>query len=658
MIKRFIKYFIIISYLANINLIAQNNAKADSSKSFFQKNISVTGNIGAYGELYSISGRARRRPAATGRIYLRPTLHLFNLFDIPFEFLISTEGNSARQSINQFGINPSWSWGSLHLGDFSETFSNYSLNGITIRGAGVSINPGIFSFAVVGGYSQRAVSGGSFNGSYDRYLYGAKIGLGKSSGSNFNLLFLRVRDVPSSLPSAAPSITVLTPNGGDVFPIGSIQTISWTSVNLTDNVQIDLSTDGGNTYKVLFTNEPNIGSASWTVNGTATFQALIKIISMNDSTITDVSDEEFTIGSNVPGQSGNIAPTITNGAAITPQENLIGGATWNVILYNHLLSWQSEIDGSIYTRDMRAGTINLDSTNFPGIVKGIYSPKISSNVDYSFNTEIGLHLQTVNAKIGYKMIGPGYNSLGLSYLINDQQVFSAMTSFRISRFGINLNWSRFNDNLIDQKLYTTVRNQYNISLSGMITSFWNGSIITTILNMGNDSNNDTTKINFSTFLFSTNHTFMLNQNSFLRTISLSYNYQTSGDSSPLRKGTESISNNLNIGFSFQLVKNISANATGGFVNSVFADTIKSNTQVYSVGAQSMFLKNKLSLSISLSTSIAGSNNSFNTIISSGYRLTKKDRVSLSLSSNSFNGNTIGGTGFNEYIASFNISHVF
>ena len=408
MIDKLIKYFLVISSVYQINVYAQNSNDADSTKSFFAKNIYVTGDIGAYSELYSISGRDKRRPSATGRIYFRPTLHLFNLIDIPFEFLISTEGSSARQNINQFGINPTWSWGNLHLGDFNESFSNYSLGGINIRGAGLTITPGQFSLSVVGGYTQRAVQGGASNGSYDRYLYGAKIGLGKSSGSNFNLLFLRVRDKPSSLPSAAPSITVLAPNGGDVYPIGSIQTIRWTSVNLPGGVVIEVSRDGGSTYSVLFTNEPNAGSVSWTVTGTPSFQALIKIISQNDSTIYDLSDEEFTIGSNVPGQAGNIAPVVTNGAAVTPQENLVGGILWKVLFLNNKLSWQSEVDGSVYTRDMRAETLNLDSVSIPNFVKGIYSPKISSSVDYSVNTELGFNLNSINAKIGYKFIGPGY----------------------------------------------------------------------------------------------------------------------------------------------------------------------------------------------------------------------------------------------------------
>ena len=39
---------------------------------FFQKNVVFSGDIGSYGELYSISGQAQRRPPSTGRLYFRP----------------------------------------------------------------------------------------------------------------------------------------------------------------------------------------------------------------------------------------------------------------------------------------------------------------------------------------------------------------------------------------------------------------------------------------------------------------------------------------------------------------------------------------------------------------------------------------------------------
>jgi hypothetical protein len=169
--------------------------------------VTLSGEIGAYGELYTMSGREARRPSSIGRLFFRPTLTLFDALSLGFDVLVSTEGTSARQDINQFGLNPTWSWGRAHAGDFTDTYAQYTLNGIRIRGGGFFINPGLFRLGAVGGVTRRAVMGGADNGAFDRYLWGGRIGIGSSEGSAFDIVFLRIRDKISSLPSVAQNAT-------------------------------------------------------------------------------------------------------------------------------------------------------------------------------------------------------------------------------------------------------------------------------------------------------------------------------------------------------------------------------------------------------------------------------------------------------------------
>jgi hypothetical protein len=176
------------------------------------KILRLSGEIGTYGELYSINGRDGRRPSAIGRLFFRPTLTLFDALSVDFDVLLSTEGNQARQDINQFGINPSWSWGQAHLGDFSDNYAQYTLNGIRVRGGGFFINPGLFRLGAVGGVTKRAVLGTEENGAYERYLYGGRIGLGSAEGGFFDLVFLRVRDKISSLATPPQTTVVDTAN--------------------------------------------------------------------------------------------------------------------------------------------------------------------------------------------------------------------------------------------------------------------------------------------------------------------------------------------------------------------------------------------------------------------------------------------------------------
>jgi len=657
--KLFVKIFLILFIvLFNKSVFSQNRTKRDTTESFISKNFSVSGDISFYGELYSISGITARRPSSTGRLLIRPTFTFFNTLSIPVEIILSTEGSSARQNINQFGINPAWSWGKAHLGDFSESYSDFTLNGIVIRGGGIDLNPGILRFSTVAGFTQQAVNGGAQNGSYKRFLFASKIGIGKDNSSHIDFIFLRSKDDVSSVNLTQKSITVITPNGDDQAPVGTLQTIRWASIGITGDVNIELSRDGGATFQTIFSDQPANGFVNWSVSGPDTYQAIIKITSINDSTISDVSDYPFTIASGIQAKTGTHFKGNYNQSSISPQENLVLGTAGKISLADNKFVINFEASGSVYTRDLRSSEINLDSTNIPSLFSSLYKPRSSSIYDYAVNTDFNLNLQTFKLKIGYKQIGPGYHSLGLAYLQNDQRQFTAITSYRFSRYSVSANWMRFSDNLINQKAYTTSRNQFGINFNGLLTKFWNANFLINVLNMGNDSNNDTTKVDFSSLVLGMNHVFMIGQQSFLQNISINYTYQKSENNSALFSGSITKVNNVNLGLAFYISENLSANSSFGLVSSTYADTISSNTKIVSLGLNHNALSNKLHTSFSVSSSFLQNNSSYRTIISSGYSFTRSDKISLTISYNAFRTTETKGGNFNEIIAGLNYSHTF
>ena len=98
---------------------AEPNTTTNSSKA-----LDIRGEVGTFGELYGISGHERRRPSSTGRIFLRSTLTAWNSISASLNLMLSTEGSSARQDINQVDFNPRWRWGEAHLGDFTGELSS------------------------------------------------------------------------------------------------------------------------------------------------------------------------------------------------------------------------------------------------------------------------------------------------------------------------------------------------------------------------------------------------------------------------------------------------------------------------------------------------------------------------------------------------------
>jgi hypothetical protein len=173
-----------------------------------------TGEIGSFGELYSMSGREQRRPSSTGRMYVRSRLELFNTVTVNFDLLYSTEtgsgvnmGSTGRQSLNQLGIAPEWSWGRAYAGSFHDSYSQLTYDAVGLRGGGFHINPGFLRLAAFTGRAQQALTGGAVDGAYRRTMTGGKIGFGRRNergeAGYVDLIFVRTADDPGSL--AAPT---------------------------------------------------------------------------------------------------------------------------------------------------------------------------------------------------------------------------------------------------------------------------------------------------------------------------------------------------------------------------------------------------------------------------------------------------------------------
>jgi hypothetical protein len=88
---------------------------------------------------------------------------------------------------------------------------------------------------------------------------------------------------------------VTAANGGESWHRGSNQRIRWTSIGISGHVRIELSRNGGASWKTLFKNVLNDGIQLWKVTKPATTQALIRICSLRSPSICDTSDADFTI---------------------------------------------------------------------------------------------------------------------------------------------------------------------------------------------------------------------------------------------------------------------------------------------------------------------------------------------------------------------------
>ncbi|MCW8810600.1 MAG: T9SS type A sorting domain-containing protein [Ignavibacteriaceae bacterium] len=91
------------------------------------------------------------------------------------------------------------------------------------------------------------------------------------------------------------SVSVQSPNGGEVWVAGETEDITWSGVNVND-VKIELSTNNGTDWSTIIESTPNTGSYSWVVTAQdSSDECLIRITNVENGFVYDVSDGVFTI---------------------------------------------------------------------------------------------------------------------------------------------------------------------------------------------------------------------------------------------------------------------------------------------------------------------------------------------------------------------------
>ncbi len=122
---------------------------------------------------------------------------------------------------------------------------------------------------------------------------------------------------------AKPTITVISPNGGENLEVDSTVDITWTGTGSIDNVIIEYSIDGGASWADIVNSTANDGSYNWNVPDTPSENCLVRISGNDEDTSPwDVSNAVFSIVA--PG-----SPTIT---VISPngRETLTVGSTHEI----------------------------------------------------------------------------------------------------------------------------------------------------------------------------------------------------------------------------------------------------------------------------------------------------------------------------------------
>lgn len=219
----------------------------------------------------------------------------------------------------------------------------------------------------------------------------------------FKLLFILLL---FRLVSSSQTISLVQPNGGQIFAGAKIQNITWSSSNIS-NIKIELSIDSGSTWAIVAANvAASAFSYSWLVPSTGSTKCLIKLSDLA-STASAISANVFTIlppsinlifpngGESYKKDQGTfIKWSSTSVSSVKIEYSTNNGSTWipiaiGVNTFHQHINWT--IPGVNSTQCLirvisESGTIVGDTSNAAFTISGNYpSPDPSKYYGGSFD---------------------------------------------------------------------------------------------------------------------------------------------------------------------------------------------------------------------------------------------------------------------------------
>lgn len=128
-----------------------------------------------------------------------------------------------------------------------------------------------------------------------------------------NVHYASLEDTATVTIQDTPSLTITSPNGGEIIKSGSLLELIWTNTLFIGSVNLFYSSNNGSTWTSIATDETNDGSYFWTVAEDISDQMLIKVESTESAAIYDVSDAAFEVLQSLVVTSPNGGETLVIG---------------------------------------------------------------------------------------------------------------------------------------------------------------------------------------------------------------------------------------------------------------------------------------------------------------------------------------------------------
>jgi len=166
----------------------------------------------------------------------------------------------------------------------------------------------------------------------------------------------------------------------------------------------------------------------------------------------------FLKAKDVAGSISTISDSL-NQLDYNASENAVFGIMSKQAMFKKKLVWL--LDGSVsgFTRNLSSELLDIGTGLGTKALKVILPPRLSTGYAWTAHTNLTYKAETFTLGFDYSRVQPEFQSMGLDYILNDQQRFALLENFTLKKGKVGLAFGQFfqHDNLNNRKAAKTNR---------------------------------------------------------------------------------------------------------------------------------------------------------------------------------------------------------
>lgn len=167
----------------------------------------------------------------------------------------------------------------------------------------------------------------------------------------------------------------------------------------------------------------------------------------------------------------NSLATVTDVLTYAPAENAVFGIVSHQAFLKKTLTWDLDASISAYTRNTESQLLDIGTGTGTKFLKLLIPPRLSTSYAWAAHTNVSYRSEKFSLTFDYNRIQPEFQSMGVDYIMNDQEKITLTQGFPAAKKKVNVVLNEFfqRDDLAGRKAAKTNR----AGLMGSVN--WNAS---------------------------------------------------------------------------------------------------------------------------------------------------------------------------------------